>query len=89
LIIPRTILADVMDHDIQRTGFRREAMYNGMEGLLQKIAMGLVMLALGALFQVFGYSEESPLGIVLSGAAASIFAILGFVAFLFYPFKGK
>lgn len=87
LIIPRTILADVMDHDIQRTGFRREAMYNGMEGLLQKIAMGLVMLALGALFHVFGYSEESPLGIILSGVAASAFAVLGFVAFLFYPLK--
>jgi GPH family glycoside/pentoside/hexuronide:cation symporter len=85
LIIPRTILADVMDHDIQRTGFRREAMYNGMEGLLQKIAMGLVMLVLGALFQAFGYSEESPLGIILSGVAASIFALLGMIAFLFYP----
>lgn len=85
LVVPRTILADVMDHDIERTGFRREAMYNGMEGLIQKIAMGLVMLALGALFHAFGYTEDSPLGIILSGAAAGLFAILGFIAFLFYP----
>ncbi|MCA9774208.1 MAG: MFS transporter, partial [Myxococcales bacterium] len=31
LVLPRPMLADVIDMDAARTGFRREAMYNGME----------------------------------------------------------
>jgi GPH family glycoside/pentoside/hexuronide:cation symporter len=87
LVIPRAILADVMDYDTQRTGYRREAMYNGMEGLIQKIAGGLAPLLQGFLFSAFGYSRERPLGIILCGAAAGLLALAGFLAFLKYPLK--
>lgn len=87
LVIPRAILADVMDYDTRRTGYRREAMYNGMEGLIQKIAGGLAPLLQGVLFSSFGYSRERPLGIVLCGAAAGVLSLVGFVAFLKYPLK--
>ncbi|MBL6976172.1 MAG: MFS transporter [Deltaproteobacteria bacterium] len=85
MVIPRAILADVMDHDAERTGFRREAMYNGMEGLIQKIAYGLAPLAAGFLFANFGKTQAEPWGIVLCGVAAGIMAVLGMVAFKFYP----
>ena len=87
LVIPRAILADVMDYDTQRTGYRREAMYNGMEGLIQKIAGGLAPLLQGFLFSAFGYSREHSLGIVLCGSAAGVLSLIGFVAFLKYPLK--
>ncbi len=85
LVIPRAILADVMDHDAQRTGFRREAMYNGMEGLLQKVAGGLAPLLQGALFAAYGYSRAEPWGIVACGVAGGVLAVLGMLAFRFYP----
>lgn len=85
LVIPRAILADVMDHDARRTGFRREAMYNGMEGLLQKAAGGLAPLIQGSLFASFGYSRAEPWGIVACGAAAGVLALLGMLAFRLYP----
>ena len=87
MVIPRAILADVMDHDAERTGFRREAMYNGMEGLLQKIAGGLAPLVQGLLFAYYGNTREEPWGIVLCGVAAGIMAVLGMMAFRFYPLK--
>jgi GPH family glycoside/pentoside/hexuronide:cation symporter len=87
LVIPRAILADVMDFDTQRTGFRREAMYNGMEGLLQKVAGGLAPLLQGFLFSAFGYSREEPWGIILCGVAGAVLSVVGIVAFLFYPLK--
>ncbi len=85
LVIPRAILADVMDHDAERTGFRREAMYNGMEGLLQKVAGGLAPLIQGSLFAAFGYSRAEPWGIVACGLAGGVMAVLGMLAFRFYP----
>ncbi len=85
LVIPRAILADIMDHDAERTGFRREAMYNGMEGLLQKVAGGLAPLIQGLLFAAFGYSRAEPWGIVACGAAGGVLAALGMLAFRFYP----
>lgn len=87
LVIPRAILADVMDFDTERTGFRREAMYNGMEGLLQKIAGGLAPLVQGTLFTYFGYTKEHPWGIVLCGVAGGVLSLLGMAAFKFYPLK--
>lgn len=85
LVIPRAILADVMDHDEHRTGFRREAMYNGMEGLLQKVAGGLAPLIQGTLFATFGYSRAEPWGIVACGVAGGALALLGMVIFRYYP----
>ncbi len=86
-VIPRAILADVMDHDTERTGYRREAMYNGMEGLTQKIAGGLAMAFQGLLFAEFGFSKAQPLGIILTGAVAGVLALIGILAFLKYPLK--
>lgn len=87
LVIPRAILADVMDYDTERTGYRREAMYNGMEGLLQKVAGGLAPLLQGFLFSAFGYSREQPWGIVLCGVAGAVLSVIGIIAFSFYPLK--
>ena len=87
LVIPRAILADVMDLDTERTGYKREAMYNGMEGLLQKIAGGLALMVQGFLFSQFGYSTEQPWGIVLTGVTASVLAIIGIIAFSRYPIQ--
>jgi Na+/melibiose symporter-like transporter len=86
-VIPRAILADVMDHDTERTGYRREAMYNGMEGLTQKIAGGLAMAFQGVLFSEFGFSKEHSLGIVLTGVAAGVLSVIGIIAFTRYPLK--
>lgn len=86
-VIPRAILADVMDHDTERTGYRREAMYNGMEGLTQKIAGGLALAFQGTLFANFGYTSKEPMGIILTGAAAGLLSLIGVIAFTQYPLK--
>ena len=87
LVVPRTLLADVMDHDEKLTGYRREAMYNGMEGLITKMASGLAPLVMGSLFSAFGNTTINPLGIQLCPIAASVMALGAFGAFLFYPLK--
>ena len=76
-----------MDYDQKLTGYRREAMYNGMESLIGKVAIGLAGPIMGFMFSHFGYTEGHSLGIGLSALTGSILTFLAFGAFLFYPFK--
>jgi len=89
LVVPRTLLADVMDYDEQLTGYRREAMYNGMESLIGKVATGLAPAIMGFLFTWYGNSSQNPLGIRLCAVASGVITILAFAAFLFYPLRNK
>ena len=86
-VLPRPIFADVVDVDEQLTGYRREAMYNGMEGIISKSAAAVVPVFTTQLFAMFGATSAKPLGILLVGPVAGVLVFLGFVAFLRYPLK--
>ncbi len=87
LVVPRTILADVMDYDEKITGYRREAMYNGMEGFVQKVAFAFAPLIQGLLLDHLGMTAARPWGILACAIAGGSLTAVGFVAFLFYPLK--
>ncbi|MCX7959167.1 MAG: MFS transporter, partial [Deltaproteobacteria bacterium] len=86
-VLPRAIFADVVDNDEKETGYRREAMYNGMEGIISKSAAALVPVITTQLFSVFGATTERPLGILLVGPVAGLLVFFGFLSFLRYPLK--
>lgn len=54
LVIYNAVLSDIIDYDATQTGYRREAMYYGMEGLFTKTARGIGSSMSGILFAVFG-----------------------------------
>lgn len=83
----RPLLADVIDYDETKTGFRREAMYNGMEGLFTRSGSGFAWILCSLLFAFFGSSVENPLGVMLAGPVGGAFVLLGTLLFLKYPFK--
>lgn len=86
-VLPRAIFADVVDNDEKVTGYRREAMYNGMEGIISKSAAALVPVITTQLFSIFGATSERPMGILLVGPVAGVLVFLGFLSFLKYPLK--
>ncbi len=86
-ILLRPLLADIIDYDEKQTGFRREAMYNGMEGLFSRSGSGLAWILSSFLFATFGNSVENPLGILLVGPAGGLLVFGAFLAFTRYPFK--
>jgi GPH family glycoside/pentoside/hexuronide:cation symporter len=86
-VLPRAIFADVVDEDEKLTGFRREAMYNGMEGIVSKTAAALVPLITTQLFRAFGAEAGHATGVLLVGPVAGVFVFLGLVAFLRYPLR--
>jgi GPH family glycoside/pentoside/hexuronide:cation symporter len=87
LVVIRPILADVIDHDEKLTGLRREGVYNGIEGLILKIATGSGPLVAGLLFSSFGNSLNNDLGIRLCGPVAGTCLLAAAIAFMKYPIK--
>jgi GPH family glycoside/pentoside/hexuronide:cation symporter len=84
-VMQRPILNDVMDHDETLTGYRREAMYNGMEGLVSKPASGLAYFIVPLLLSAFGDTAERPWGVLATPIAASVLMFLGYLGFRRYP----
>ena len=85
-VLPRALFADIVDKDEELTGYRREAMYNGMEGLITKFAAGLSgILATGLL--AVGDTFDNPWGILLAGPVAGVLLLGGYIAFRRYPIE--
>jgi len=83
-VLPRALLADIIDRDASATGHRREASYSGMSGVVEKVGEALATGMVGVLFQFFGNSTEVPMGLRLVGVFAAFGVGLGLLAFSRY-----
>jgi len=70
LVIYNAVLSDIIDFDEKQTGFRREAMYYGIEGLFTKTTRGIGSSLSAVLFALFGLDAAS--GSAFSGITRSI-----------------
>ncbi|MDP8255368.1 MAG: MFS transporter [Candidatus Alcyoniella australis] len=86
-VLPRAIFAEVIDHDESLTGLRREAIYYGIEGMSHRLAAALTPLIYTQLMAGLGQTSANPTGILLSFPVAGLALFVGFVIFLFYPFR--
>jgi glycoside/pentoside/hexuronide:cation symporter, GPH family len=80
-IVPDAIIAATADLELTISGQRREGMYYGVNGLLQKVNLGVSTLVSGALLQFGG----DPFGLQLTGPVAAVAVLLGLLVFLRYP----
>jgi len=79
------MMGEIIDYDEQRSGQRREALYNGLSGVAWKSAMaGSIFIATQSM-SVWGNSVRDYTGVLVVGPIAGVFAILGMAAILFYP----
>lgn len=87
MLIP--MLGQIIDHDEALTGRRREALYNGLNGVAWKAAAaGAIFIATQSM-DWFGNSPANPLGVYLVGPIAGGLAVLGMALMLVYPEPGK
>lgn len=86
-VLQRPILNDVMDRDERLTGYRREAMYNGMEGLISKPASGIAYFIVPLLLKYLGDTPERPWGVLSTPATAALLMAVGWVGFTFYQIE--
>jgi GPH family glycoside/pentoside/hexuronide:cation symporter len=83
-VFPNALVGDITDYDELVTKKRREAMYYGGFGFLEKTAWAIAAFLTGLILELFGYSSENPLGIRLIGPLVGVIALLGFLGFLGY-----
>ena len=92
MVIPFALLADAVDYDEQCTGQRREAIYFSMQGVTQKLMLGLSAMAFP--FLVFyggqpGARTATALGVKLVALAAFAGCVASFLFFLKYPLRER
>lgn len=87
LVVPNAIVSDISEMNALLTGKKREAMYFGAQGLLQKINYGFAAALVTYLFAEFGKDAADPMGVKLAGPVGAVFALIGFFVFLGYPQK--
>ena len=83
-VVAFALLADVIDADTARTGIRREAIYFGVQAILQKSMIGLSVVTFAVLQRAPGTS-----GLSWTGFLAGFFCLCGFVCFLGYRLRGE
>ncbi len=83
LMLPNILIADIVDHDAERTATRREGMFYGTQNLLEKSASAFAPLLL-ALVLLAGDSASDPLGVRLVGPVAGVLVFIGYLSFRNY-----
>jgi GPH family glycoside/pentoside/hexuronide:cation symporter len=83
-VMPYALVAEVVDADEELTGARREAMYFGVNGFLQKAGLGLGGAWAALLWSISAQIAAEADGLRVSGLIAGAFALGGFFAFRGY-----
>jgi GPH family glycoside/pentoside/hexuronide:cation symporter len=84
LAIPNAMISDIANANAARSGERREAMFFGAQGFLQKVNLGISTGVLSLLL-TFGNTTENPLGVQLAGPVAALALLVAAVCFWRYP----
>ncbi len=87
MMLPYALLADVVDHDEQLTGQRREAIYFGVQAVFQKLTVGLSVFVFGMV--VLGGEPQvvDLVGLRAVPFVAAASFVVGLVVFLRYPLR--
>jgi Na+/melibiose symporter-like transporter len=85
MVLPHALLAEIIDEDERRTGYRREAMYNGVEGLLTTMGWGAAFLLNGGLLRAWDVKQHETLGVLMVFPVAGAFMLVAGAVFRRYP----
>lgn len=86
-ILPNAIIAEIIDEDETFTGYRREGMYFGVQGLLERIPSGLSGFVLGLWMSYLYTPSGNPIYIRSLGLIGGAFTIATAILFVFVPLK--
>ncbi|NPA98022.1 MAG: hypothetical protein GXO43_01450 [Crenarchaeota archaeon] len=75
-MMPNAFIADISDLDESITGYRREAIYFGVQGLIWKSAAGAAALLSGWVMDMFGYNPGHDLGVRLVYIISSVLLVI-------------
>ena len=80
-IIPNAMVADLSDFRLRNGDKPGEAIYYGVQGVIQNFMIGVVTALAGVLFDVFGKTPDASLGVRLTSPIGAAFALFAFFVF--------
>ncbi|MEM1654130.1 MAG: MFS transporter [Thermoplasmata archaeon] len=86
-ILPNAILSEIIDEDEIITGYRREGMYFGVQGLLERIPSGLSSFVLGIWITFIYMPTMNNIYIRALGIIGGISTLITALLFVFVPLK--
>jgi len=78
MVIPNILCSEIIDSDCKENHVRREAMFFGVQGLINKLAGAFASFAVGWLLML-GASHENYLGVIIISPIAAVFSIIGYI----------
>jgi GPH family glycoside/pentoside/hexuronide:cation symporter len=88
-MLPQAFGAEIVDHDEELTGERREGTYYATWGVLDQVINGVIAAVLPMLL-LLGRSHtdpNGPLGVRIVGVLGGVLLFIGFLIFMRYPFR--
>lgn len=85
LTLWRPIISDVIDFDEKLTGYRREAIYMGVEGLIGKLGDGMAPVIIAVNFAVFAAGGNLSRGVMAAMISNAVLVIVTCLIFRKYP----
>jgi len=82
MVLPNILVSEIIDEDIRLNGVHREAMFFGVQGLINKFMVAIAGFVVGLMLDNFGNSIENPLGVILIAPIAAVVALIGFLMML-------
>ena len=79
MVIPNILVSEIIDEDIRVNHMHREALFFGVQGLINKFMVSIAALTVGFILDVFGNSTEHPVGVILVAPIAAVVALIGFL----------
>lgn len=80
-IIPNAMVADLSDFRLPSGSKPGEAIYYGVQGVIQNFMIGVVTALAGVLFDAFGKTPDANLGVRLTSPIGAAFALFAFFVF--------
>jgi len=88
-VMQTPLLGEIIDYDEFQSGRKREALYNGLHGVANKVSMAVSIVVATQSMSIWGNSVDNFNGVLYVGLIAGILALLGIVIMLFYPGHAK
>ena len=89
IILTYAVLSDIIDEDEIRTGYRREGMYFGIQGLIERVPYALSGMFVGWYYSAFYLPTSSQMTIRYIPFIAAFSTVIMVVIFTRVPLKEK
>jgi len=79
MVVPNVLLSEIIDEDVRENKIRREAMFFGVQGLINNAMISLAAFTVSILHDIFGGTLERPAGVIIILPLGAFIALVGYL----------